>query len=632
MQYIFRACLLILMFAFAYWPYAEQAKADEQILLADNSGHEEEIDDVLDDLFGEKKEPEEIKPEEAPAQVEEKSEEVAEPAKETSTKGRIILPSTIYKKRYNNENKHLPKAVYAEDLNKYLFAAAANDNINGLRALIDAGRDPNVKNALGNTPLMAAAYAGSINATRLLLVKGAKPDAQNNNGLTALHVAAHKGNNSIVKTLINAGAKADIKDKEGNTPLMAASAAGEIISAKMLIDNGVDVDSQNAMGLSALHIAAYKGRTNIVYLLLKANVDPSLRTKQDLTAEELAISGRHPLTARALQGAAPRREAKTNSDYILSQLSNDEEREATWYSKAAHLTHYEFLPLTDQKLWDKMLASWMVADEKFDQLSEVEKKQWKEKLGILKIVFRDYFTADTIENQMLLDRYMKKWELDINDTEAKQEQESEQENEESAQEEVEEPKIDEEQERLVKELQEIEENIPSDEDFDKVKSEYKEKFGDEEEGLPIDLPDLISEDNAEVSDSEETVIEQNQEAAPVQEQEGPMESEQEMEEPVSDAEPILDELKIEEESSSSQGGEDADVSLEQDEKQTDVIDENIIAAAVVEEHSVEQENVQQENIDTSSTISVDEKNNQILEDEIWEGELSSEDEAQEISE
>jgi len=632
MQYIFRACLLILMFAFAYWPYAEQAKADEQILLADNSGHEEEIDDVLDDLFGEKKEPEEIKPEEAPAQVEEKSEEVAEPAKETSTKGRIILPSTIYKKRYNNENKHLPKAVYAEDLNKYLFAAAANDNINGLRALIDAGRDPNVKNALGNTPLMAAAYAGSINATRLLLVKGAKPDAQNNNGLTALHVAAHKGNNSIVKTLINAGAKADIKDKEGNTPLMAASAAGEIISAKMLIDNGVDVDSQNAMGLSALHIAAYKGRTNIVYLLLKANVDPSLRTKQDLTAEELAISGRHPLTARALQGAAPRREAKTNSDYILSQLSNDEEREATWYSKAAHLTHYEFLPLTDQKLWDKMLASWMVADEKFDQLSEVEKKQWKEKLGILKIVFRDYFTADTIENQMLLDRYMKKWELDINDTEAKQEQESEQENEESAQEEVEKPKIDEEQERLVKELQEIEENIPSDEDFDKVKSEYKEKFGDEEEGLPIDLPDLISEDNAEVSDSEETVIEQNQEAAPVQEQEGPMESEQEMEEPVSDAEPILDELKIEEESSSSQGGEDADVSLEQDEKQTDVIDENIIAAAVVEEHSVEQENVQQENIDTSSTISVDEKNNQILEDEIWEGELSSEDEAQEISE
>ena len=632
MQYIFRACLLILMFAFAYWPYAEQAKADEQILLADNSGHEEEIDDVLDDLFGEKKEPEEIKPEEAPAQVEEKSEEVAEPAKETSTKGRIILPSTIYKKRYNNENKHLPKAVYAEDLNKYLFAAAANDNINGLRALIDAGRDPNVKNALGNTPLMAAAYAGSINATRLLLVKGAKPDAQNNNGLTALHVAAHKGNNSIVKTLINAGAKADIKDKEGNTPLMAASAAGEIISAKMLIDNGVDVDSQNAMGLSALHIAAYKGRTNIVYLLLKANVDPSLRTKQDLTAEELAISGRHPLTARALQGAAPRREAKTNSDYILSQLSNDEEREATWYSKAAHLTHYEFLPLTDQKLWDKMLASWMVADEKFDQLSEVEKKQWKEKLGILKIVFRDYFTADTIENQMLLDRYMKKWELDINDTEAKQEQESEQENEESAQEEVEKPKIDEEQERLVKELQEIEENIPSDEDFDKVKSEYKEKFGDEEEGLPIDLPDLISEDNAEVSDSEETVIEQNQEAAPVQEQEGPMESEQEMEEPVSDAEPILDELKIEEENSSSQGGEDADVSLEQDEGHTDVIDENIIAAAVVEEHSVEQENVQQENIDTSSTISVDEKNNQILEDEIWEGELSSEDEAQEISE
>jgi hypothetical protein len=85
------------------------------------------------------------------------------------------LPETIYKKQYNTHNKHLPKAYYPEDYDQLAFSAAAANNLNAVRALLNAGRDIEMRNEHGETLVMVATRHGSRDVLRYLLAKGADP-------------------------------------------------------------------------------------------------------------------------------------------------------------------------------------------------------------------------------------------------------------------------------------------------------------------------------------------------------------------------------------------------------------------------------------------------------------------------
>ena len=54
-----------------------------------------------------------------------------------------------------------------------------------VRALLDLGVDPDLRDVVGDTPLINAAWVGSHQIVRLLLARGARPGAQGADGKTA---------------------------------------------------------------------------------------------------------------------------------------------------------------------------------------------------------------------------------------------------------------------------------------------------------------------------------------------------------------------------------------------------------------------------------------------------------------
>jgi hypothetical protein len=121
-----------------------------------------------------------------------------------------------------------------------LLIAAAEGHENTVAALLDAGADPNVKNALGRTALMHASVYGFTAIVKLLLARGADPNLAptDGQGWTALMAAARAGHVETVRALLNGGAKVALTDKNGNTALALAEAQGQTAVAVVLREHG----------------------------------------------------------------------------------------------------------------------------------------------------------------------------------------------------------------------------------------------------------------------------------------------------------------------------------------------------------------------------------------------------------
>ena len=213
----------------------------------------------------------------------------------------------------------------------------AVDDVESVRALLDAGADANAVSDFGRTPLtLAAAQAGAAPVVKLLLDRGAKPGPQ------ALASASSRGDAAILRTLLAAGAKdtgaaaiaalrsncrecldaiaaaqpvpplrsallnllpaagpaslealrgaiargADIKvkDTKSRTVLMRAAIVDTMPAevVQLLVDQGADLHEKTEDGLTALDFARRLGRTAVVDALVKAgatsgSVEPAAR-------------------------------------------------------------------------------------------------------------------------------------------------------------------------------------------------------------------------------------------------------------------------------------------------------------------------------------------------------------------
>jgi hypothetical protein len=88
--------------------------------------------------------------------------------------------------------------------------------------LIRSGKDINIQNAEGKTPLHIAAAAGHVEAVGLLLNAGIKTDIQDAKGMTALMVAAEKGYTGIVTKLLAAKTNLLLMSTDGENALTIA--------------------------------------------------------------------------------------------------------------------------------------------------------------------------------------------------------------------------------------------------------------------------------------------------------------------------------------------------------------------------------------------------------------------------
>ncbi len=114
-----------------------------------------------------------------------------------------------------------------------LFLAAEVNNLDVIKALVEAGADPLIATEKGTTPLMMAAGAGTdvqreraneeralaVPVAKFLVEHGANVNAAGQYGWTALHAASYQGINDLIEYLVSKGAKIDQKDEFGQTAL-----------------------------------------------------------------------------------------------------------------------------------------------------------------------------------------------------------------------------------------------------------------------------------------------------------------------------------------------------------------------------------------------------------------------------
>ncbi|XP_070581037.1 ankyrin repeat domain-containing protein 39-like [Ptychodera flava] len=110
-----------------------------------------------------------------------------------------------------------------------LATAAANGDLNSLRASIHEGADVNRRSSEGFVPLCIAAFWGYSDIAEYLLRHGADINRCNGGtGWTALHCAAFQGHGKVIMKLMEYNPKLDIRDAKGRTASDFASAMDAI--------------------------------------------------------------------------------------------------------------------------------------------------------------------------------------------------------------------------------------------------------------------------------------------------------------------------------------------------------------------------------------------------------------------
>jgi len=130
-----------------------------------------------------------------------------------------------------------------------LVLAAETSNLGVIKALVEAGADPNIPTESGTTALIMASGAGtdvqrarepeertlSAQTLRYLVEHGADVNVAGQFGWTALHAAAYQGINEDIEYLVSKGAKIDQKDQFGQTALsISLSVLTQEIGARRL--------------------------------------------------------------------------------------------------------------------------------------------------------------------------------------------------------------------------------------------------------------------------------------------------------------------------------------------------------------------------------------------------------------
>jgi ankyrin repeat protein len=158
-----------------------------------------------------------------------------------------------------------------------LDAAEAGDRATALRLLAEKA-DPNTAGADGTTAIMYAAANDDLELVRALIKAGADVKVKNQFGTSAITEAAIIGSAPIVDALLKAGADANTKTPEGETPLMEAARAGKLDAAKRLLDAGADVNARETWGgQSAIMWAASQGQPEMIKLLASRGADVNAR-------------------------------------------------------------------------------------------------------------------------------------------------------------------------------------------------------------------------------------------------------------------------------------------------------------------------------------------------------------------
>ena len=145
------------------------------------------------------------------------------------------------------------------------------ENLDTVKALVEAGADVNARNNIGDTALEMAVEWGYRNTVEYLLKNRADPRIGDTSGATPLHSAAMDNRMEIMTDLLNCGASPDARDILGDTPLIdlvkLGSGPKQIDEARLLLQHGANPNIKNKDGETALSDSLAGKSSDLVKLL-----------------------------------------------------------------------------------------------------------------------------------------------------------------------------------------------------------------------------------------------------------------------------------------------------------------------------------------------------------------------------
>lgn len=175
----------------------------------------------------------------------------------------------------------------------------------GAKVRLPAGQGAPLFNAF---PIILAAFSGNSEIIARLHKEGDRLDDKMNVigmlPLSPLLELATTDRNGSVRALLEAGAKVDEADNDGITVLSWAAIGNRVDMARLLIEHGADVNHVDKKGMTPLLYAASIdfGDSAMVDLLLQSGARTSARTKEGLTALDLARRYHHTHLLASLEG------------------------------------------------------------------------------------------------------------------------------------------------------------------------------------------------------------------------------------------------------------------------------------------------------------------------------------------
>ena len=164
------------------------------------------------------------------------------------------------------------------ELETALTVACSKGYEDGISTMLNAGADPNIVDADGDTCLYKAVFQEcSKDVLQTMVDLGANVNAINGEHDTALSVACSKGHEDAISIMLNAGADPNIIDAGGDTCLHNAvfqDCSREVLQA--MLEHGAKMNATNGYHETALSVACSQGNENAISVLLIAEADPNI--------------------------------------------------------------------------------------------------------------------------------------------------------------------------------------------------------------------------------------------------------------------------------------------------------------------------------------------------------------------
>ena len=169
--------------------------------------------------------------------------------------------------------------------NTPMHYAVTNNQVEIVKALIQADIVPNTCNNIGRSPLHLAVLEGLYDIALLLAETDVAVDVQDAEGDTALHLGSSTRYTECCKLVMSFGGNIEVRNHLGNQPLHLAAASGNEELVRELLKYQADVNFKNYEGATAVGMARMAGYGNIVKLIQDSCLQEEIQLENQSSVE-----------------------------------------------------------------------------------------------------------------------------------------------------------------------------------------------------------------------------------------------------------------------------------------------------------------------------------------------------------